>query len=228
MNTTVDKLRSQEWEVKPSILREILYGVERSIGDFFFKRSPPRQKSDVNLLNLGCGPVIYSGWCNADDYAFKRWLRETEFRPEWRLDITRSWKCEDNFWDGIFSQHVIEHVRYSQAVYVLEECFRTLKPGAWVRISVPNLQKYINYYIGKYETPEFNEFPSKALTISFMAQMNHHQSVWDGDLMVALLRGIGFEKVQEVEFMQGSDKKIIKDQSDKEWESLYVEAKKPM
>ena len=227
MKKLINTLQKNNFEVVPSIVRDILYGFERRIGNLFFKRQPPVGKS-ANLLNLGCGPLIYSGWCNADDYAFKRWLRETSFRPEWRLDITKAWKCNDNYWDGIFTQHVIEHVRYSQAVHVMEECFRTLKPGAWLRISVPNLSKYIDFYTGKSEASEFHRFTHKALSLSFISQMHYHKSVWDGELMTAVLEEIGFVNVSEVGFGEGVDKKIIKDQSDKKWESLYIEAQKPI
>ncbi len=227
MKPIINALLNSEMEVAPSIVREILYSFERAIGDQLFKRTPPVGKVS-NLLNLGCGPLVYSGWCNADDYAFKRWLRETSFRPEWRLDITKSWKCKDDFWDGIFTQHVIEHVKYSQAVFVMQECFRTLKPEAWIRISVPNLAKYIDFYKGDFHRSEFDRFDFKALSISFLAQMHYHKSVWDGDLMIAVLEGVGFVNVREVGFGEGFDKRIIKDQSDKEWESLYIEAQKPI
>ena len=220
-------MRSKEFETDTSVLRDVLYGLERSIGNLLFKRSPPT-KGTPRLLNLGCGPLIYAGWCNADDFAFKRWLREKNFRPEWRLDITKSWKCENDFWDGIFCQHVIEHVRYSQAIFVLEECFRTLKPCAWIRISVPSLAKYIDYYEGRKQDANFFRFSPKALSLSYMAQMHYHKSIWDGELMTVALGEIGFVNVREVSFGEGTDRNIIQDQSDKALESLYVEAQKPI
>jgi predicted SAM-dependent methyltransferase len=220
-------MRNKEFETSPSILRDVFYGLERSIGNLFFKRSPSKGESP-RLLNLGCGPLIYAGWCNADDFAFKRSLREKSFRPEWRLDITKPWKCENNFWDGIFSQHVIEHVRYSQATFVMEECFRTLKPGAWIRMSVPSVSKYVDFYNDMAVQPEFMRFPHKALALSFMTQMHFHKSTWDAGLMTAVLSEIGFVNVREVNFGEGSDRNIIQDQSDKAWESLYIEAQKPV
>ena len=223
----IDALRNKDFETNTSILRDVLYGIERASGNLFFRKRPP-DSGGTRLLNLGCGPLIYPGWCNADDYAFKRWLREKQFRPDWRLDITKPWMCDCNYWDGIFTQHVIEHVKYSQAILVMEESFRTLKPGAWIRISVPNLSKYIDFYNGRQQNTEFERFPLKALSISFMSQMHYHKSVWDGDLMVNVLNAIGFVNVSEVDIGQGVDKKIIKDQPEKDWESLYVEAQKPI
>lgn len=221
----IDRLRKGEFEVRPSLLMQIFYALERSLGNALFRKHPPAVHQP-RLLNLGSGPVTYEGWINADEYAFKRTLRERRFRPEWRLDITRPWKCEDDYWDGIFTQHVLEHVTYSEAVFVLQECFRTLKPGCWIRISVPGIRKYVDFYEGRNSGGFFSQFPHRALAISFFTQMHYHKSAWDGDLMTNVLRDIGFRNVREVEHGQGTDARLIKDQDVKAEESLYVEAQK--
>jgi predicted SAM-dependent methyltransferase len=222
----IDQLRKGEFEVKVSLVKQFFYWLERTSGNLLFRRFPP-QGQYPRLLNLGCGPVTYEGWINADEYAFKRTLREKRFRPDWRLDITRPWKCENNYWDGIFSQHVIEHVTYSDAVFVLQECFRTLKPGSWIRVSVPSIKRYVEFYEGRNSAGFFSQFPYKALAISFLTQMHFHKSAWDGELMKRVLVEIGFENAHEVNYGEGTDKKLIKDQDVKAEESLYVEAQKP-
>ena len=222
----IDRLRNGEFEVKISLVKQIFYSLESSLGNLLFKRYPP-QGQLPRLLNLGCGPVTYEGWVNADEYAFKRSLREKRFQPDWRLDITSPWKCENDYWDGIFTQHVLEHVTYSEVVFVLEECFRTLKPGCWIRISVPGLRRYVDFYAGRNADSFFTQFPHKALAISFLTQMHFHKSAWDGELMTTLLAEIGFRNAREVNFGEGMDKKLIKDQDVKAEESLYVEAQKP-
>lgn len=222
----VKKLMSKKFETEHYLPMAVYYEIERRIGDFFFKRRP-NVMHKVRLLNLGCGSLKYSEFCNADEYAFKRHLRDRDFRPDWRLDITRSWNCDNDFWDGIFSQHVLEHLKYSDAIFVFRECLRTLKPGAWMRVSVPSLSKYVNYYNGTNIDDEYLQFAHKALAFSFMSQMHYHKSIWDGDLMQTVLSEIGFQNVKEVEYNQGHDIALLKDQSCKRWESLYVEAQKP-
>jgi predicted SAM-dependent methyltransferase len=164
---------------------------------------------------------------NADDYAPKRRLRESKFKPNWTLDITRPWRCANDYWDGIFTEHVIEHVTYAEAIAVFSECFRTLKPGAWIRISVPSLSKYVAYYRGEIDDDHFHPFPERALALSFLTQMHIHKSTWDADLMTKVLRELGFEKAAEVTFRDGSDSRLIMDDPDKAIESLYIEARKP-
>jgi predicted SAM-dependent methyltransferase len=223
----LDRISNKEFEHKSSMLKQNFYSFERYFGDIFFKSYPPSLPEN-NLLNLGCGPLLYEGWINADDYGFKRTLKESNFRPNWRLDITRPWKCKNDFFDGIFSQHVLEHVNYSDVVFVLKECFRTLKPGCWIRISVPGFKKYLEYYQGQTDSRVSFDVPFKVLAISALTQMHGHKSTWDDLLMCAILSEIGFCNVSPVNYLEGTDGKLIKDQEDKMDESIYFEAQKPL
>jgi len=128
--------------------------------------------------------------------------------------------------DGIFTQHVIEHVSYSQAVGVFRECYRTLRPGAWLRVCVSDLATYVRYYRGEIADDQFFSLPHRTLALSFLTQMHMHRSVWDSDLMVKVLDEIGFCDAATVSFGAGSDMRLVKDDPDKAIESLYVEARK--
>lgn len=224
--TLINRLTDREFEFNLSLPQLLYYTFERRISHRFLRRYPPRGRAD-NLLNLGCGPHIYPGWVNADDYAPKRRIRDRSFKPNWALDITRPWRCANDFWDGIFTQHVLEHLTYAEVVGVLKECLRTLKPGSWIRISVPDLAKYVDYYRGELTDDQFISFPHRAISLSFLTQMHLHRSVWDSDLMIKVLTELGFEHVAAHSFGFGSDKRLIKDDPAKAPESLYVEARKP-
>lgn len=225
MNLT-QRLRNREFEFTQPITKLLYYWFERKVCELALRRRPPKV-SGPNLLNLGCGPHIYAGWINADDYAVKRRFRDQKFRPNWNLDITHRWKCPNDYWDGIFSEHVLEHITYSEALFVLEECLRTLRPGAWLRISVPDLRKYVEYYHGRQgESARLGVFPSPALAVSYLTQMHLHRSTWDGILMAEVLHQIGFANVSVVAFGCGSDVRLIKDDAEKADESVYIEARK--
>jgi len=220
------RLLNREFEFGLSVPQLVYYTAERHVAQALLRRYPPPPLTP-NLLNLGCGPHIYPGWVNADDYAPKRRLRERGFRPNWMLDITRPWRCRDDYWDGIFSQHVIEHVSYSEAVAGFKECHRTLKRGAWLRVCVPDLATYVRYYREEINDDQFFSLPHRTLALSFLTQMHLHRSVWDGELMCQVLTELGFESATAVSFGNGSDPRLIKDDPDKRSESLYVEARKP-
>jgi predicted SAM-dependent methyltransferase len=221
-----ERLGAGEFEFGLSVAQATFYRLERALGDAFFRRPPP-PVAEPCFLNLGCGPHIFEGWVNADDYAFKRGLREQAFRPNWRLDITRPWNCPADHWDGVFTEHVLEHVSYSEAIFVMRECLRTLKPGAWLRISVPDVRTYVELYEGRLSRPEFAPIPHPAVGISFLTQMHMHRSAWDADLMTRVLTEIGFADARSASFGQGADPRLVRDDADKVHESLYVEARKP-
>ncbi len=53
-------------------------------------------------------------------------------------DITNPYPLPDNCICGYQSEHVFEHIPYSQMVSVLNEIYRILKPGAVLRMSMPD------------------------------------------------------------------------------------------
>ncbi len=165
----IDQLLAGEFEHTPSVQKRLFYAAERTLCHAILRRRPP-SVDGPRLLNLGCGPHMFEGWVNADDYAIKRYFRQRAFRPNWRLDITRTWLCDRNHWDGIFTEHVIEMLSFSEAVSTLKECFLTLKPGAWVRIGLPDLKKYVAIYEGRSDGLGFPEFPHPALAVSFLTR----------------------------------------------------------
>ena len=221
-----ERLGAGEFEFGLTLAQATFYRLERALGGVFFRRPPP-PIAEPRLLNLGCGPHVFEGWVNADDYAFKRTLREPAFRPNWRLDITRPWNCPADHWDGVFTEHVLEHVSYAEAIAALRECLRTLKPGAWLRISTPDVKVYVDFYEGRFERPEFAPIPHPAVGISFLTQMHLHRSAWDADLMIRVLSEIGFADARAASFGAGTDPRLVRDDPDKAHESLYVEARKP-
>jgi len=210
MTSLIDRLQNHEFESNVTLFQLVFYSVEREICHAVIRRFPPIMDGP-QLLNLGCAPHIYPGWVNADDYSIKRRLRERSFRPNWSLDITRPWKCSNEHWDGIFTEHVIEHVSmracehvsYSEAVKVFKECLRTLKPGAWRRVSVPDVAKYAQHDGVEQLSPDAPEFAARALAISFATQMHLNRSAWDVTLMTRVLKETGFSEITAVSIWGG-------------------------
>jgi|HubBroStandDraft_1064217.scaffolds.fasta_scaffold134115_2 predicted SAM-dependent methyltransferase len=222
----VEALGSGRFEFQLSTFQSVYYTLERAICERIAKRPPPNRPGP-RLLNLGCGPHNFEGWINADDYAPRRRWREAAFKPDWSLDITRPWACPSDYWDGVFTEHVLEHLSYSEVVHTLSECLRTMRSGAWIRISVPDLRTYVDNYEGRLSRPEFEDFPHPAVGVSFVTQMHLHRSAWDADLMTRLLSELGFEDACVGAFGEGADARLLKDDPDKRHESLYVEARRP-
>jgi len=82
-------------------------------------------------LQLGSGNNTLPGWLNTDSFS------DTHY-----LDMTEPFPFGDATFKYIFSEHAIEHIHYRQAIDMLSECYRTMQPGATIRLVTPDLSSY--------------------------------------------------------------------------------------
>ena len=209
------------------ISRDAIWLLQGSLGTKIYRKKLT-QNLEGKYLNLGCGGSKFKDWINADYYKLHRIFRGLDSWPDWMLDATQTWNCPDNFFGGIYSEHTIEHIYYDQAISVFQECYRTLQPGKHLRIVVPDLQKFVQYYNGESPHHNFSDFPCGAKAISSLTQNWGHVSVWDRYLLIQVLKEIGFKQVQQLDYQQGNDPELLKDSLKRQWSSLYVEAQKPV
>ena len=222
---TVQEKQVIRW--KRTTLQNIFF-LENALGAMFFNQKiSPKYRN--KYLNLGCGDDKFDNWVNADLYKFYNIMRGRATFPDWMLDATKSWNCPDDFWGGIYCSHIIEHIKYLDVVFLFSEAYRTLQKGKFIRIVVPDLGKYVEYYNQNSSEAEFQKYSYRALAISDLTQSYGHISVWDEDLLMALLQESGFINVKKTEYQQGSDENLLQDVHivQRKWESLYVEAQKP-
>lgn len=86
----------------------------------------------VKFLNIGCGGNVIrdSGWLNLDI---------EPSRNVYFFDAKKRIPLPDACCEGIFSEHMIEHIERHEAEHFLRECWRVLLPGGKIRIVTPNL-----------------------------------------------------------------------------------------
>jgi len=97
-----------------------------------------RDVTTERKLQLGCGRNWLEGWLNSDYFP-----RTSDIL---QLDVTVALPFENDTFDNIFSEHVIEHISYPEGAYMLKECFRVLKPGGVLRVGTPDLAFLVNLY----------------------------------------------------------------------------------
>jgi predicted SAM-dependent methyltransferase len=117
-------------------------------------------------LHLGCGSNVVDGWVNIDRSpsvqlakvpGLRRLLRRVRIlskeqadavfpRGIVRADVTRRIPVPDGSAEVAYSSHVIEHVSRWQALDMLRECTRVLRPGGLIRIVTPDLASVISEY----------------------------------------------------------------------------------
>ena len=82
---------------------------------------------DIRKLHIGCGNHVLDSWLNSDFYP--------DIANILHLDATKPFPLEDEDFDYVFSEHMIEHVPYSDGLFMLKECCRILKKNGKIRIS---------------------------------------------------------------------------------------------
>lgn len=173
-------------------------------------------------LQVGCGPRFAKGFENLDFYT----LRPQALRlPIRRHDLRYPLPYPDASFTGAFTEHVMEHLFSHEVIAVMKEFHRVLKPGSVLRVTVPDLSKYVRFYSGASAPSEFQRlYRSGCEAIWALTQCWGHVSCWDAETMIRVLRQVGFASVTEVSFGKGANPDLILDDPEKAWETLYVEA----
>lgn len=165
----------------------------------------------MKLLNLGCGSTRPgSPWVNVDS------LRaiHTEGTPE-RLkidsehnyveaDLRGRLPFDDMSADGCLLSHVLEHFDAPEGLRLLQECYRVLKPGGVVLVSVPDAS-----YFRRVFPEDRNENwprlfdqtdPNNTIPTFFEAALwfNEHKAILTEDAVWCYLTRAGFPMISIV------------------------------
>lgn len=116
-------------------------------------------------LHLGCGSTVVPGWENIDKSPTARvppqlrtvlrrvgLLSEQQAAADFPAGIVHADVRQGLSYDGgtvafVYSSHMIEHLARWQALELLRECRRVLKPGGVVRIATPDLAELVAAYV---------------------------------------------------------------------------------
>ncbi|MEV4555510.1 methyltransferase domain-containing protein [Kitasatospora sp. NPDC049285] len=69
-----------------------------------------------------------------------------------QLDISQPLPFADHSVDWVYAEHLIEHVPLAVAVHWLGEVRRVLRPGGLLRLTTPDLARYIHGYLDERES----------------------------------------------------------------------------
>ena len=116
--------------------------------------------ADIRFLQVGgdwwnkCG----DGWLNSD-FVYTR-LPVGFICEDWRTgryilrqDAGHRWPFEDNSFEIVYSEHMFEHILPMDGSTFLREMYRILKPGGVLRVTTPDLEKYLLGYVNRATDP---------------------------------------------------------------------------
>jgi len=135
----------------------------------------------------------------------------------------------DETYDGIYSEHIIEHLYRYQGINLFKEAYRILKPGGILRTAWPagdvidwlvsredlEQNSFVVKYHERYVANKNDYFPCKYQNLSrkrkqeqvalgLLSQKNEHKHLWYVSEMINELQKIGFVNAKQVEHHQSS------------------------
>jgi len=189
----------------------------------------------IEGLHLGCGLVTPPGWVNVDgsiNARLSKWPRlrallgklriipRSSIKVPWHpgivlADLRRPLPWRDGEFAAVYCSHVLEHVYLDEAINLLRESFRVLRPGGVCRFVVPDLQAIIEDYVardvvflapgnGSVAVNRANEFCTRMMMRrpdsggGFWKRLYHHFNdfdkhkwMWDAESLSAAMTSVG-------------------------------------
>lgn len=206
---------------KNTLFGMLKFELKSLIGRFFFKF---RNFDDVSkrYLNIGCGLNKTKNFLNLDFYN-KTLIFNKKMDPEVQHDLRYPLPFSNNRFDGIFSEHTLEHLYPDEAFNLLIEIHRCLKSGGILRVSLPNSERLFREYFDN--SFDKSDFRTKGESVNRIYAWGH-RSHYDAEFLIYLLEVIGFKEVKETNFFEGKDKNLFVEQSHRKQHSFYIEGTK--
>ena len=95
--------------------------------------------NEIKKLHIGAGSQTNDDWLGSD-------LSPKIDKSIIYLDATKQFPFKSEVFDHIYCEHMIEHITFEAGNYMLSECYRILKKGGKIRISTPDLDRYLNLF----------------------------------------------------------------------------------
>lgn len=204
-------------------------------------------------INCGCGSFLRPACLNVDRLQMADGAGNTP-RPGklarvqiddetvyyMQHDLEKAFPLPDAAFDWGYSEHFIEHVSPAQAIDWLTEMRRIIKPGGLLRLTTPDLRKYIEGYLDpegaffelhkqRLELSTGNKGsvpPRRAWMVNQIFRFFEHQWIYDFDEIVYAATCAGFDRARifREEFQSGLLENVaMLDFAERNDETLYVE-----
>ena len=186
------------------------------------------EERSIKKLHIGCGNRILKDWINTDLYN----LNGVDFQ----LNLRKPLVFSSSYIDAIYCEHVLEHFTFEDALQILKEFYRVLKPGAMLRIGVPDAGIYFKKYMEKDKAYFYsirhlggakNELRTPIEVINQMFRMGGaHLYAWDFETLNLYLNDTGFVEIYRKGSGESSKEFEGCDDPSHDFETLYIECRK--
>lgn len=136
----------------------------------------------------------------------------------------------NNYYDGVYSEHFIEHFYKYQGINILKEALRVLKPGGVLRTTWPSYDfverlvsnedlsddPFVKYYYQRYCVQEKfqpkgndNKRMQEQVALGLLYQKGEHLYLWGKQEMIETLESLGYKNVREVDYGKSSVREFV-------------------
>jgi predicted SAM-dependent methyltransferase len=193
-------------------LRAPQRGIKRHFTDKFAIRRYLDDHS-VRKLQIGAGLNTGADWLNGDIDPVASGVIY--------LDASRQFPLDNDVFDYVFSEHMIEHIPFEGGRNMINECYRVLKPGGRIRICTPDLTKLLKLLRADRSKVEEDyivwatrEFIPSADTADPVIVINNyvrdwgHQFIYDETVLKRTLQNAGFTGFAQCKLGQSPDEQL--------------------
>lgn len=168
--------------------------------------------SNAPKLHIGAQGNPITGWMNTDILPKSNDIIY--------LDATQPFPLASESFDYIFSEHMIEHINFSEANQMVSECYRVLKKKGKIRIATPNVKAMVALFeerLSPEQTDYINHmkpFNSKGLPTDPVYAINqmfygfHHRFIHSQESLTYLLESKGFGSITYPGIRKSSDNNL--------------------
>ena len=200
--TTAFRSAGEQWRLDAERYRQCS-AREAVIKAYLAENSPRR-------LQIGSGNIVVEGWLCSD-------LTPVDKRVIF-LDALCPFPFEDEMFDYIHSEHLIEHLPYDGGLFMLRESFRVLREGGRIRIATPDLAVFAHLCVSPLSAEQrayldwsINAFlPGRkvarpSFVVNNMFRDWGHQFLYDEETLCATLSDAGFGSIERCNVGESSD-----------------------
>ena len=204
----------------------VSYCYVRTIGHRRWTEGSGETRRPLRLhVGSGKGYISLPGYVNIDINPFNR-------KDIW-LDVRLGLPFPSGSVDAIYCSHMLEHFFAPQAVKLLRECHRVLKPKGGIRLVTPHLGKAIAAYLSN-DSSYLSDFPDTRRSIggrfvNHMLCRDQHRLMFDFSFMEECLTEAGFSEIleyvpQESRLFPPGELRVFEHETKETHNSLFVEA----
>ena len=221
-------------------------------------------KPKKTYIQYGCGHLSPEQWENFDaaatviiqkiplmefplkliTFLFKRHKKNALFPSNVRKgNIVKGLPVKENFCDGLFCSHVLEHLSLNDFRLALRNSYKILKPGGIFRCIVPDLEFAARTYISSLENKddlasidflkntylgiEQRKTGIKAFIFGLLGDYSRHLWMWDTRSILVELRDVGFVDIRPCKFGDCEDEMFKYVETESRFEnSVAIECRK--